>query len=200
MIRRIGKAAIARLVRLACRVVSSVWDDPAARDSLGRLHALLVRSDEENAERAARTRYSLASTARWGSGTVLAGDGSISIGENSYLGERCHLVAHPQSAAIRIGRGCAISHNVQIRTEEYRTDLPLAEARKVPGRAADILIADDVWIGANVFITAGVTIERNAIVGANSVVTRDVAAGSIVGGVPARVIRSRFEITAGASA
>ena len=53
------------------------------------------------------------------------------------------------------------------------------------------MIGDDVWIGAGARILPGVTLGIGSIVGANSVVTRDVPALSIVGGVPAAVIGSR---------
>jgi maltose O-acetyltransferase len=102
------------------------------------------------------------------------------------------LISHPAGAAIRIGRSCAISHNVQIRTEGYRTDIPFIDARNEPGEWADITIGDAVWLGANVFVCGGVVIGSNSIVGANSVVTRDVPSNAIVGGVPARVIRYKL--------
>ncbi len=54
------------------------------------------------------------------------------------------------------------------------------------------IIEDDVWIGSRVTIIAGVTIGRGAIIAAGSVVTRNVEAYSIVGGVPSKVIRMRF--------
>lgn len=56
----------------------------------------------------------------------------------------------------------------------------------------DTVIQDDVWIGARVYILAGVTIGRGSIIAMGSVVTKDVPAYSIVGGVPAKLIRPRF--------
>ena len=53
-----------------------------------------------------------------------------------------------------------------------------------------ITIKDNVWIGANVTILPGVTIGENAIIAAGAVVNKDVAANTIVGGVPAKYIKS----------
>jgi acetyltransferase-like isoleucine patch superfamily enzyme len=55
----------------------------------------------------------------------------------------------------------------------------------------DVVIGSNVWIGYNACILRGVTVGDNAIIGTNSVVTRDVPANSVVGGVPAKVIRTR---------
>jgi len=53
----------------------------------------------------------------------------------------------------------------------------------------NVIISDYVWIGANVFISPGVKIGNNSVIGANSVVTKDVEKFSIMGGVPAKLIR-----------
>lgn len=59
-------------------------------------------------------------------------------------------------------------------------------------RKGDIVIGNDVWIGYEAVILAGVTIGDGAVIGARAVVTKDVPPYAIVGGVPARVVRSRF--------
>jgi serine acetyltransferase len=56
----------------------------------------------------------------------------------------------------------------------------------------DIIIKDDVWIGANAIILSGVTIGQGALIGAGAVVTKDVPPYAIVGGNPAKVIKYRF--------
>lgn len=60
-------------------------------------------------------------------------------------------------------------------------------------RPAPIVIGRGVWIGANVTVLPGVTIGDDAVVAAAAVVTRDVPAGAVVVGAPARVVRSVYE-------
>ncbi len=73
--------------------------------------------------------------------------------------------------------------------DEWGCDMKSAQAWDNRG---DIVVGNDVWIGYEALITAGVTVGDGAIVGARAVVTKDVPAYAVVGGVPARVIRRRF--------
>ncbi len=111
----------------------------------------------------------------------------ISLGDNSGLGVRCRV-----SSPCRIGRNVMMAADVLIMTRSHRTertDLPMcfqgAEAPK------EVVIDDDVWIGTRAIILPGVKIGTGAIVGAGAVVTRDVPAYAVVGGIPARVIKMR---------
>ena len=74
--------------------------------------------------------------------------------------------------------------------EEWDHGMEVTEAWD---RRGDIVIGNDVWIGYEAVILSGVTIGDGAIVAARSVVTRDVPPYTIVGGVPARTIRRRFD-------
>lgn len=75
-------------------------------------------------------------------------------------------------------------------TEEWDESMPVTDAWDNKG---DIVIGNDVWIGYEAVIMAGVNIGDGAIIGTRAVVTRDVPPYTIVGGLPAKKIRSRFD-------
>jgi acetyltransferase-like isoleucine patch superfamily enzyme len=64
-----------------------------------------------------------------------------------------------------------------------------------PRQEADVVIGNDVWLGAGVVVVPGVTIGNGCVVGAGSVVTRSLPAGSIAAGCPARVHGARISNT-----
>ena len=72
-------------------------------------------------------------------------------------------------------------------------DLDRADVATAWDNKGDIVIGNDVWIGYEAVILSGVTIGDGAIIGARAVVTKDVAPYSIVGGVPAKEIRKRYD-------
>ena len=109
--------------------------------------------------------------------------GSPEVGEGTWIGA---FTVIDGSGGLRIGRGCDVSSGVHIYTHS-------SAKRCVSGRAfpsverAPVTIGDRVFIGANAVIQMGVSVGDGAVIGAGAVVTRDVAAGTIVTGVPARV-------------
>ncbi|MGX7668096.1 acyltransferase [Flavobacterium pedocola] len=135
-----------------------------------------------------REKYKIAESFRFnGLDIVFYGEGQISCGANSYIGNYSTVQAAPNQKVV-IGNNCSISHNVRIYTSSNATDQDmntLAAKQKVVG---DVIIGDGVWIGANVFIREGVVIGSNAVIGANSVVTKDVEANAVYGGIPAKLI------------
>ena len=72
-------------------------------------------------------------------------------------------------------------------------DLPVEDIASAWDNRGDIVVGSDVWIGYEAVILAGVTIGGGAIIGARAVVTKDVPPYTIVGGVPAKPIRKRFD-------
>lgn len=100
--------------------------------------------------------------------TINGAEKGVCIGENVMIAPGCCIVA--------------FDHGIEV------NGVPMSKQALV-GRK--IKICNDVWIGANCTITSGVTIGEGAVVAANAVVTKDVAAYTIVGGVPAKYIKSR---------
>lgn len=110
----------------------------------------------------------------------------ITLGRRCFVGERTIMRGQ---GGITIGDDVLIAPAVQILAIDH-----IAETTRVPVmdqgiRARGIVIEDGVWLGAGCVITDGVRVGRNAVVGAGAVVTRDVPAGTVVVGVPARIVR-----------
>jgi acetyltransferase-like isoleucine patch superfamily enzyme len=124
------------------------------------------------------------------------------VGEWSYGSPK--ILSWDEGARLAIGRFCSIADEVTIMLGgEHRTDWvttypfsALFEGAKNfsghPKTKGDVLIGNDVWIGREALILSGVTIGDGAVIAARSLVTKNVAPYSIIGGNPARQIRFRF--------
>ena len=111
---------------------------------------------------------------------------NIHIGKNVFLNMGCKF---QDQGGIFIGDGALIGHNVVLATLNHAQS-PSDRASMIP---APIRIGKNVWIGANATVLPGVTIGDGAIVAAGAVVAKDVPENTIVGGVPARIIRTISE-------
>lgn len=114
----------------------------------------------------------------------------ISLGAGTHIGEHSILWAGDSSGRIVLGEKCLLAPHVTITASNYGTAPGefIMDQEKIEH---DITIGRDVWLGANAVVLAGVTIGDGAVIAAGAVVSRDVPAGSIVGGVPASVISWR---------
>ena len=112
-----------------------------------------------------------------GHGISLFGDGRIVLGPDSYLAEWAAVCA-VEGTLVRIGQNCSVGQYTRIYSGTRRVSAHLRGARDL--RTGDVRIGDGVWLGMNVFVGPGVTIGDRSVVGANCVVTRDVAAGTVV--------------------
>jgi galactoside O-acetyltransferase len=124
-------------------------------------------------------------------GSVHAHNGGILRVGNNVSVNMNTCIAACDGGQIDIGHNVLIGQNVVIRAADHRydeIDRPIIVQGHVGG---EIVIEEGVWIGANAVITKSVRIGAHAIVAAGAVVTRDVAPFAIVGGVPAKFIRSR---------
>jgi chloramphenicol O-acetyltransferase type B len=133
----------------------------------------------------------------------------IEIGRGSYGGPKLHWSKGDFKWTLRIGAFCSIAEDVSIfvgahgrHTVDFMSTYPLgmvfgrAAVRKPSRMTAGDLgvnIGNDVWIGRGAMIMAGVTIGDGAVVAARAVVNKDVPPYAIVGGVPAKLIRYRFD-------
>jgi acetyltransferase-like isoleucine patch superfamily enzyme len=107
---------------------------------------------------------------------------NLSIGSQVDIGEFVVLRAN---GGMRIGDRVLIAAHATLTTRGH----PILPPRYGHTVDAPIVIEDDVWVGAAAVVLPGVTIGRGSIVGAGAVVTKDVPAETIVGGVPGRPIR-----------
>ncbi|MCH5318919.1 MAG: sugar O-acetyltransferase [Paramuribaculum sp.] len=111
------------------------------------------------------------------------------FGRNTHVGENVFINACCQfqdQGGVWIGDGSLIGHNVVFATLNHDLD-PQKRQICIP---KPIVLGRNVWIGSNSTILAGVTVGDNAVVAAGSVVTKDVEANTVVGGVPAKFIKN----------
>jgi len=129
--------------------------------------------------------------ASYGEGCEIRPPLHVDYGSNITIGARtfvnCGLVAL-DVAAITIGEDVQIGPNVQLLTPTHPVE---PEARRAKWEAAQpIVIGDNVWLGGGAIVLPGVMISADTVVGAGAVVTRDLPAGVVAVGNPARIIRS----------
>lgn len=108
---------------------------------------------------------------------------NITIGKDVFINSGCHF---QDQGGIEIGDGTLIGHNVVLATINH--DLDPSQKRK--NHYAPIKIGNSVWIGSNATVLSGVTIGDWSVVAAGAVVTKDVPPMTVVGGVPAKVLKT----------
>lgn len=132
--------------------------------------------------------FNIASDARIVSSVKFIGVDNVIIGADSFIGHDSLFIGSNHTI-IEIGAYCDISTRVTFVTGTHEIDnLGLRVAGK--GYGESIFIGDGVWVGINATILPGVSIGNNSIIAAGSVVTKDIPARVLAGGVPAKIIRS----------
>ena len=119
--------------------------------------------------------------------TMFIQGGKISIGNNTRINSFSKLVALQE---ITIGSGCLIAQNVIIRDNDgHRIGAKTENSKWIQ----PVIIGNNVWVGQGATILKGVTIGDGAVIAAGSVVTQNVAAKTVVAGIPAKEIKSEIE-------
>lgn len=117
-----------------------------------------------------------------GSRLKLAAGAKVDIGSETYLADNCFVAI---STHLSIGNGCAISWDVQIYDDDGHD---MGKSVK----SAPIHIGNNVWIGSRATILKGVSLGDNCVVAAGAVVTKSFPAGTLIGGVPAKIIKENI--------
>jgi acetyltransferase-like isoleucine patch superfamily enzyme len=115
-------------------------------------------------------------------------EGEVSIGAKTVIGQECTISAYQH---VSIGRECIIADRVMLIDFDHgviEVERPI-RAQGIYKR--DVRVGHNVWIGYGACILRGVSVGDNSVIGTSSVVTKDVPANAVVGGVPASVIRMR---------
>lgn len=107
---------------------------------------------------------------------------NITVGKNVFFNSGCKL---QDQGGITIEEGTLLGHNVVLATLNHSFD-PAHRRDLCP---APIYIGKNVWIGANATVLPGVTIGNGAVIAAGAVVSKDVSENTVVGGVPAKIIK-----------
>lgn len=119
---------------------------------------------------------------------------TITVGDDVFIESGANIMA--SETTITFGNKIMLGPNVTIRGGNHNTSVVgkymYDVKEKLPENDEPVVIEDDVWIGSGATILKGVTVGTGSIVAAGALVTKDVPPYSIVGGVPAKVIKKRF--------
>lgn len=115
--------------------------------------------------------------------------GDVVIGDYTRIGLNCTVIG-----PVTIGNHVNLAQGITVSALNHNFEDTRLRIDEQGVNTSEIIIDDDVWIGANAVITAGVHIGRHSVVAAGAVVTKDVPEYSVVGGVPAKVIRKIRQI------
>lgn len=110
--------------------------------------------------------------------------GDVTIGDQTRIGIHCTVIG-----PVCIGNNVNLAQGITVTALNHNFEDATRRIDEQGISTKPVVIGDDVWIGANAVILPGVTIGRHVVVAAGAVVTKDVPEFTVVGGVPAKVIK-----------
>lgn len=121
----------------------------------------------------------------------IEGFAGLRLGDNVSINRASNLSCF---GGVTLGDNVAVGHGASIISTNHEFGDPLVPIKYQPMMSAPVVVGSNVWIGAKAIILPGVTIPDGTVIAAGAVVTRSIIEPDmIVGGVPARVIKSRFD-------
>jgi acetyltransferase-like isoleucine patch superfamily enzyme len=124
-----------------------------------------------------------------GDGTkIRCHEGEVIVGQKTVLGQECTISAYRH---VRIGEQCVIADRAMFIDFDHGV-VEVERPIRVQGiYMRDVDVGSNVWIGYGACVLRGIRVGDNSVIGSNSVLTKDVPANGVVGGVPARLLRMR---------
>ena len=124
-----------------------------------------------------------------GDGTkIRCHEGVVEIGSKTVMGQECTISAYQR---VRLGEECVIADRAMFIDFDHGVVEVERPIRLQGIYKRDVEVGNNVWVGYGACILRGVSVGDNSVIGTNSVVTKDVPANAVVGGIPARIIRMR---------
>jgi acetyltransferase-like isoleucine patch superfamily enzyme len=124
-----------------------------------------------------------------GDGTkIRCHEGVVEIGDKTVFGQECTISAYQR---VRIGEQCVIADRAMFIDFDHGVTEVERPIRVQGIYKRDTVVGSNVWVGYGACVLRGVAVGDNSVLGTNTVITKDVPANAVVGGVPARLLRMR---------
>jgi acetyltransferase-like isoleucine patch superfamily enzyme len=123
---------------------------------------------------------------RWGEFLLMGRDAEIRLGHHTTV-ESARFIAHG-GTTLEVGPDCMLAYDVEVRTSDEHSILDASSGERI-NPDASVRIGEHVWFGAHAVVLKGVSIGNDSVIATGSIVSRDLGAGVVAGGIPAKEIR-----------